>query len=87
MVLIKLAPVPKSQDNNFFQTLISHPNVTHLTKLVGKYDYHLEIAALDIATFDIVMDEIKAISPGIISDIEMVSIIDNGKIDDFSGLV
>ena len=86
-VLIKTAPVPKEQLQEFVHTIILHKNVTHVSRLVGKYDYLLQVAAIDIEAFDIVLDEIKAIQPGIITEIELASIIDGLKTDDFSGLV
>ena len=87
MLLVKTAPVPRKQVDAFVQTLVAHPNVTHISRLVGKYDYLVQIAAEDIVAFDAILDEIKTKHHGVISDIDISSVIDGPKIDDFSGLV
>ena len=65
----------------------AHPHVTHVSRLLGRYDYFVQIAAEDVVAFDQVLDEIKAMQPGIIADIEIANIIDGLKTDDFSGLL
>lgn len=87
MVLLKLNPVSKSELDVFLQKLKGHKNVTHVSRLVGKYDYFLQIAAEDIVAFDGVLDDIKAMHVGIIADMEISNVIDGIKTDDFSGLI
>lgn len=87
MVLIKLNPVSKSELTAFLDKLVAHKNVTQVSRLVGKYDYFLQIAAEDIVAFDSVLDDIKAVQQGIIADIEISNVIDGLKTDDFSGLI
>jgi DNA-binding Lrp family transcriptional regulator len=87
MVLIKLHPVSKIDLESFLAKLKDHPNVTHVSRLVGKYDYFLQIAAQDIVAFDAVLDCIKAIQIGLIADTEISNVIDGIKTDDFSGLL
>lgn len=87
MVLVKLNPVSKSELEVFLGKLMAHKNVTHISRLVGKHDYLLQIAAEDILAFDAVLDDIKAIQVGLIADIEISNVIDGLKTDDFSGLI
>lgn len=87
MVLIKLNPVSKSELTVFLDKLKMHRNVTHVSRLVGKYDYFLQVAAEDIVAFDGVLDDIKAMHEGILADIEISNVIDGLKTDDFTGLI
>lgn len=87
MVLIKVAPVPRAEIDAFIQKLVLHKNVTHIGRLIGKYDYFLQMAAEDISAFDKALDDVKAIHEGVIVDVELANIIDGIKIDDFSGLI
>ncbi len=87
MVLIKLNPLSKSELDTFLSKLKAHKNVTHISRLVGAYDYFLQIAAEDIVAFDAVLDDLKLIQVGAIKDIEISSVIDGLKTDDFSGLI
>lgn len=87
MVLIKLAPVDKDALKDFLEKLVAHKNVTHVSRLVGRYDYFLQIAAEDIVSLDTVLDELKSIRQGLIVDMDISSVIDGLKTDDFSGLI
>jgi len=87
MVLLKTAPVSREVLGKFIEKLVAHKNVTHVARLVGKYDYFLQMAAEDIVAFDAALDEIKGIQEGLITDIEISNIIDGLKVDDFSGLI
>jgi len=87
MVLVKLNPATKSELEAFLAKLQAHKNVTHVSRLVGKYDYLLQIAAEDIVAFDSVLDDVKAVQVGLINDIEIANVIDGLKTDDFSGLI
>jgi Lrp/AsnC family transcriptional regulator, leucine-responsive regulatory protein len=87
MVLIKLAPVDKDALKDFLEKLVKHKNITHVSRLVGRYDYFLQIAAEDIMSLDVVLDEIKAIRQGLIVDMDISNVIDGLKTDDFSGLI
>jgi DNA-binding Lrp family transcriptional regulator len=87
MVLIKVAPVSTDFIDSFLGKLVEHKNVTHISRLLGKYDYFIQMAAEDIRAFDAALDEVKGFGKGIIVDMEMTSIIDGPKTDDFSGLI
>lgn len=87
MVLVKLNPVSKSELEVFLDKLKGHKNVTQVSRLVGKYDYFLQIAAEDIVVFDAVLDDIKAMHMGIIADMDISNVIDGIKTDDFTGLI
>lgn len=87
LVLIKIAPVEKEARDAFLKKLKKHKNVTHISRLVGKYDYFLQMAAPDIISFDTALDEIKSFHIGLITEIEMSNVIDGIKIDDFSGII
>lgn len=87
MVLIKVAPVSREEVETFIKKLSAHKNVTHIGRLVGKYDYFLQMAAEDIVAFDKAFDEVKAIHEGLVVDVEISNVIDGIKIDDFSGLI
>ncbi len=87
LALIKMNPVGGEAVASFVEKLVAHPHVTHVSRLLGRYDYFVQIAAEDVVAFDQVLDEIKAMQPGIIADIEIANIIDGLKTDDFSGLL
>ena len=87
MVLVKVAPVSRGEVDAFIKKLVAHKNVTHIGRLVGKYDYFLQMAAEDIVAFDRALDEVKALHEGLIADVEISNVIDGIKIDDFSGLI
>lgn len=86
-VSIKTAPVSTETSTSFVEALKQHKNVTHIERLVGKYDYALQMAAADISAFDTALDEVKRAGEGIVVEIELANIIDGAKINDFSGLV
>ena len=86
-VLVKTAPVPKEELGIFIEKVVEHKHVTHVSRLVGKHDYLLQMAATDIVDFDTALDQIKAMQPGVIAEIELSNIIDGLKTDDFSGLI
>ncbi len=87
LVLIRLKAVSPVESGVFIQKLRAHSRVTHVARLIGKYDYFVQVAAEHIQAFDSVLSDIKQINPGIIQDVEVAHIIDGIKTDDFSGLV
>lgn len=87
LALIKMNPVGGAAVTAFVEKLVAHPNVTHVSRLLGRYDYFVQVAAEDVVAFDQVLDEIKAMQPGVIADIEIANIIDGLKTDDFGGLL
>lgn len=87
LVLLKLAPISTGERGQLIEKLIQHKHVTHISRLVGPYDYALQMAAPDIVAFDAALDEIRAINPSAIADTLIANIIDGLKTDDFSGLV
>lgn len=87
MALVKVRPVSKDRLQSFIDAAVKHTHVTHMSRLVGKYDYLLQIAATDIVAFDTTLDELKQAGEGVIAEIELASVIDSLKTDDFSGLV
>lgn len=86
-VLIKTAPLPQESLANLIKGLVQNRYVTHISRLVGKYDYMLVMAAPSLKVFDMALDDIKAIVPGVITDIELSNIMDGPKTGDFSGLI
>lgn len=87
LALIKMNPVAGETVQQFVEKLVAHPHVTHVSRLLGRYDYFVQIAAEDVVAFDTVLDDIKAMQPGAIADIEIANIIDGLKTDDFSGML
>lgn len=87
LVLIKTAPVGQEKINQLVTGLMEHKNVTHVAKLVGKYDFMLYMAATDMVAFDEALTEIKSIQEGVITEIEPIGLSEAYKIDDFSALV
>ncbi len=87
MVLVKTAPVSSDVLEQFLEKVITHKNVTHVARLVGKYDYFLQMAAEDIVVFDAALNDLKAIREGLIVDMEISNVIDGLKTDDFTGLI
>lgn len=87
LVLLKLEMISKEETDNFIEKLVACPNVTHVARLIGRYDYFVQVAAEDTAAFDAILADIKSLQPGVIRDIEVANIIDGLKTDDFSELV
>jgi len=87
LILIKTAPVGQEKINEFVEGLMQHKNVTHVAKLVGKYDFMLYMAASDMVAFDGVLMDIKSMQNGVIVEIEPIGLSEAYKIDDFSALI
>lgn len=87
MLLVKVKPVAKERLDTFITLAQQHKNVTHMSRLIGNHDYLFQVATKDIADFDRVLDELKQAGEGIVDQIELSSIIDGLKTDDFTGLV
>lgn len=87
LVLIKTAPVGQAAIDELVDGLMQHKNVTHVAKLVGKYDFMLYMAATDMVAFDEALTDIKSIQEGVITEIEPIGLSEAYKIDDFSSLV
>ncbi len=87
LVLINAEPVSHDILGVFVEKLVAHAHVTHVARLVGNYDYFVQVAAEDIAQLDGVLSDIKCMGQGVIRDVEVANIIDGLKTDDFSALV
>lgn len=87
LLLVKLAPVTGDMQEKFVDKLIHLPHVTHIARLIGPYDYFVQVACANIVAFDALLSTIKSLVPGAIHDITTSTIIDGIKIDDFSELV
>ncbi|NBV77540.1 Lrp/AsnC family transcriptional regulator [bacterium] len=87
LLLIKLTPVSGEEVQSFVQKLVAHKNVTHVSRLIGIYDYAAQVAAEDVFVLDSVIVDIKGMQPGIIANIDISNVIDGLKTDDFSGLL
>lgn len=87
LVLVKTAPVGQAALDELIAGLMQQKNVTHVAKLVGKYDLMLYMAASDMVAFDHALTEVKSIKEGIITEIEPIGLSEAYKIDDFSALV
>ncbi len=87
MVLLKTHPVNREKLDTFIRELQTNAHVTHISRLIGPYDYFLQMAASDIEAFDLALDEVKRVGEGVIAEIELANVIDGLKTDDFSGLV
>jgi len=87
LVLIKTAPVGQVVLDELVEGLVQHKNVTHVAKLVGKYDFMLYMAASDMVAFDQALTEVKSIKEGVITEIEPIGLSEAYKIDDFSALI
>lgn len=87
MVLVKTAPVNQAALNELIEGLMQHKNVTHVARLVGKYDFMLYMAARDIVAFDKALTEVKSLKSGVITEVEVIAVSEAYKIDDFSALI
>lgn len=87
LVLVKTAPIGQAALDDLIEGLLQHKNVTHVAKLVGRYDLMLYMAASDMSAFDEALTKVKSIKEGIITEIEPIGVSDAYKIDDFSALV
>jgi Lrp/AsnC family leucine-responsive transcriptional regulator len=87
LVLIKTAPVGQAVIDELIEGLMNHKNVTHVAKLIGKYDFMLYMATSDMVAFDRALADVKSIKEGVIVEIEPIGLSEAYKIDDFSSLV
>lgn len=87
LLLIKLTPVAGEEVQSFVKKLVTHKNVTHVSRLIGNYDYSAMVATEDVFALDMIIADIKAMQPGIVADIDVSNVIDGLKTDDFSGLL
>ena len=87
LLLVKLAPVTGEVQDTFVGKLSALPHVTHIARLIGPYDYFVQVACANIVAFDSLLSTIKSLVPGAIHDITTSTIIDGIKIDDFTALV
>lgn len=87
LVLVKTAPVGQAELDELIEGLMQHKNVTHVAKLVGKYDFMLYMAASDMVAFDQALTEVKSIKEGVIIEIEPIGVSEAYKIDDFLALI
>lgn len=86
-VFIQLEPVGEADLQEFHMKLLSMPNVTHISKMIGMFDLVLTVAARDAADFGRIMNEIKSSPKKVIQKIDSATIVDDTKIDDFSQLI
>ena len=86
-VTISIRPTNNLMKQQFLQELQQHNHVTHIERTIGPYDYALQMAAIDITDFDIALNEIKQIGADIITDVQLATIVEGAKINDFSGLI
>lgn len=86
-VLIKTIPATSSLTESFEHQVAQLPNVTHIMKFMGRYNYMILIAAGSVQESNTVLDTIKAIHHDFITDVEVMNLVDEPKIDDFSALV
>lgn len=87
LLLVKLAPIPSKEQHSFVNKLVTLPHVTHVSRLIGPYDYFIQVACPHITSLDTLLSEIKSLVPGAVHDITPSTIIDGLKTDDFSQLV
>lgn len=87
LVLVKTAPVRQEKVDELVAGLMAHKNITHVAKLVGKYDFMLYMAAPDMVAFDSALSDLKSLGEGTITDIEPIGLSEAYKIDDFSALI
>ena len=87
LVLVKTAPVGQAKLDELVEGLMQHKNVTHVAKLVGKYDFMLYMAASDMVAFDNALSDLKSLGEEVITDIEPIGVSEAYKIDDFSALI
>ena len=62
-------------------------NITHINKTIGTYDMVLYVVAKDAINFGEIINEIKNTPKKIISSLETLNIINELKVDNFSGLI
>jgi Lrp/AsnC family transcriptional regulator, leucine-responsive regulatory protein len=87
LLLISLSPAHEVKRDEFIEKLAAMPCVTHIARLIGPYDYFVQVAATDMSTFDAELSKIKTLVPGAVQTITTSAILDGIKTDDFSALV
>ncbi len=87
IILIKLEPLPESELKEFQEKLVKMGNITHINRTLGSVDLVLYVVAKDAIEYGEIIDKIKNNSKKIISDIETLNIINELKVDNFSGLL
>ena len=86
-VLVKMRPSVKAVLDAYTQHFARIPEVTHLTRTIGQYDYVMFIAVRSARDLDTTLDTIKAVQPEQVDSIDVLNIIEEPKIDDFSGVL
>ena len=87
LVLMALTPSDTHAAKQFVSKLATHPHITQISRLIGSYDYMLQVAAPDVHSFDSILDDIKSTQDGLIAKIDVFPIIEGIKTDDFSALI
>jgi DNA-binding Lrp family transcriptional regulator len=86
-VFIKLLPIAKEEVEDFNKKLFQHPNITHITKILGNFDLVLTVAVRDSFELEKLINDIKSGPKQIIQNLEIATIIGESKINDFSGII
>jgi DNA-binding Lrp family transcriptional regulator len=86
-ILIKTEVLSEIELLEFHVKLKDMPNITHITKLLGDIDLLLNVAAKDAKDFEKIVNEIRSIPGKVIKNMDICTIVDEIKIDDFSKLI
>jgi hypothetical protein len=71
----------------FQEKLVGMKNITHINRTLGSVDLVLYVVAKDAVEYGEIIDKIKSNPKKIISNIETLNIINELKVDNFSGLI
>jgi DNA-binding Lrp family transcriptional regulator len=85
-VYFLLKPETFDQEKKFVSHLKSNPQVISVSSLVGKWEYRVTIVAQNPSDFNNVLKKIRIKFPDLIKDFETMSILEQYKHDDYSGL-
>ena len=85
-VYFLLNPQTLDQEKKFVQYLKGHPRVISVNSLVGRWEYRVTIIGEDQGDFNATLKEIRIKFPNLVRDFETMSMLEEYKHDDYSGL-
>lgn len=87
LILIKVKISNSKDIDEFEKKLIQMPNIAHIAKLLGRYDFQINIIYKDLNELYKLIDEIKLIKQDFIQEIEQHQMVSEPKYDNLTGLV
>ena len=84
---IELHNFDEKSEKSFLGFLKSHPQITYVAKLTGKWDYEIVISAKDLGEFEDILKQMRLRFSDIIKNYESSMILQEYKFDYFLDLI